>query len=517
MNGTVRLDLQPVGRTLTVERGSSLADVLFAQGVEFPCGGHGRCKGCRVKVLSGVLPVTAEDDRGLSVAELKAGWRLACRARAEGDLAIELGQWEASILSDDSTFDFVPRDGLGVAIDVGTTTLVAQLLDLQTGRVCAVRTALNAQARHGADIMSRIEFALRGGSEELTGMIRNQLGRLIDELRSAASTGDGSGSRPLREIVLVGNTAMHHFFCGLDVEPLSRVPFEPEHPGPARFAASAVGWTLPGEPSVRFLPCLGSFVGSDLLAGLLATRLHEKDELSALIDLGTNGEMVVGHRGRMLCASTAAGPAFEGARISQGMRAVSGAIAEVSIANGRPVCRVLGNVPARGLCGSGLVDAVAAGLTLERIDVSGRLTGTDGTGGGGATSWEVAPGVALRQADIRELQLAKGAIAAGLRLLLEPWGAVPGDLERLYLAGAFGNYINRISAHRIGLLDLPPDRIVPAGNTALLGAKLALFGAGTDDEFSELRRCIRHVALSEDARFLDIFAESMAFPMNNEQ
>ncbi len=512
MNDTVRLDLQPMGRTLSVERGTPLAEVLFAQGVEFPCGGHGRCKGCRVKVLHGILSVKPGDERGLSSAELAAGWRLACQARAEGDLAIELGQWEATILSDDSTFAFVPRDGFGVAIDVGTTTLVAQLLDLQSGKVCAVRTALNAQARRGADIMSRIEFALGGGREELVGMIRNQLGRLIDELWSAMSAGDGISSRPLREIVLVGNTAMHHLFGDLDVEPLSRFPFEPENSGLLRCAASEVGWTLPGDPVVRFLPCLGSFVGSDLLAGVLATRLHQKDELSALVDLGTNGEIVVGHRGRMLCASTAAGPAFEGARISQGMRAVSGAIAGVSAVDGGPVCRVLGHGPARGLCGSGLVDAVAVGLTLGRIDATGRYTAANGGVGGSGTRWELAPGVALSQADIRELQLAKGAIAAGLRLLLEPWGAVPSDLGRVYLAGAFGNYINRASAHRIGLLDLPPDRVVPAGNTALLGAKLALFDPGTDDDFSALRRCIRHVALSENARFLDIFAESMRFP-----
>ena len=150
---------------------------------------------------------------------------------------------------------------------------------------------------------------------------------------------------------------MHHLFCGLSVEPLSGHPFEPEQDGLQIFRAETLGWKFAGHPTVRFLPCLGSFVGSDILAGVLATKLHESDTLVALVDLGTNGEIVVGNRERMLCASTAAGPAFEGARISMGMRAVTGAISEVSIAAGQLRCRVLGNVPPRGICGSGLVDA----------------------------------------------------------------------------------------------------------------------------------------------------------------
>ena len=224
---------------------------------------------------------------------------------------------------------------------------------------------------------------------------------------------------------------------------------------------------MPGNPAVRFLPCLGSFVGSDILAGLLATSLHEHDDLAALIDLGTNGEIVVGNRQRLLCASTAAGPAFEGARISMGMRAATGAISEVHAQDGKLHCHVLGNGAPRGVCGSGLVDAAAAGLDLGWISPKGRLANGE--------SLTLAPPVALTQWDVRELQLAKGAIAAGLRILLEQWGAQAIELAQVYVAGAFGNYINYASARRIGLLDFPAEKIQPAGNTALLGAKLALF------------------------------------------
>ena len=502
MRANVRIELLPSGRELAVEPGTPLQDVLFAQGVEFPCGGRGRCKGCRIKVIEGSLQVTPEEERLLTHAELADGWRLACRGQANENLKIELAQWEAAILADDSVFAFTPQEGLGVAVDLGTTTVVAQLLDLRTGFVLAVRMALNTQAKHGADIMSRIEFAVHGGGQAvLEKLIREQIGKLIVELLAAAKADAGE----LNNIVIVGNTIMHHLFCGLSVEPMSRHPFEPEEDGLQIFETNALGWKVASKPSVRFLPCLGSFVGSDILAGVLATKLHESEALVALIDLGTNGEIVVGNRERMLCASTAAGPAFEGARISMGMRAATGAISEVSLSDGALRCRVLGNVAPRGICGSGLVDAAAAALDLGWIEPSGRLATGSAIG--------LAPLVVLTQRDIRELQLAKGAIAAGLRILVQQWGARLENISRIYLAGAFGNYINRASARRIGLLDFPTEKVVPAGNTALLGAKLGLFSLHQQDgSYAELRRKIQHVPSNEDSQFQEIFAEEMRFP-----
>jgi uncharacterized 2Fe-2S/4Fe-4S cluster protein (DUF4445 family) len=502
MSDLVQIELLPLGTVLRVERGTALQDVLFAHGVEFPCGGRGRCKGCRVKVLEGTLPISAEERLKLTAAELADGWRLACRGRAEGNLKIDLAQWEAAILTDDSTFAFRPRQGLGIAVDLGTTTIVAQLLDLDTAHVLAVRTGLNAQAKCGADIMSRVDTAVaRGSQHTLQTLVRKQIGHLIQELLSAAAV-QGTA---LESVVVVGNTVMHHLFCGISLEPLSHYPFEPVSAGLQVFEAAQVGWELPGNPRVLFLPCLGSFVGSDLLAGLLATKLHEGEQLAALIDLGTNGEIVVGNRERMLCASTAAGPAFEGARISMGMRAATGAISEVHVRDGGLQCHVLGNVEARGICGSGLVDAVAAGLELGWILPKGRLARGE--------SLALAGPVSLNQWDVRELQLAKGAIAAGLRILLEQWGASKDDLAQVFLAGAFGNYINQASARRIGLLDFDGQRVRPSGNTALLGAKLALFGLPEHDgTYPELLAKVKHVPLNEDAQFQEIFVEEMAFP-----
>ena len=502
MKDRVRIQLTPLGVSFEVERGTPLQDSLFGYGVEFPCGGRARCRGCRVKVIEGSLPVSPEEEKILGPSELSAGWRLACRCRAEGDLTLEIAQWETMILADSSEFQFTPGEGLGITVDLGTTTLVGQLLDMKTGHVLAVEMALNAQARHGSDVMSRVQFAVaKGGHKTLEGIIRREIGTMVRRLLDAAKV-DASG---LHDIVLVGNTVMHHIFCGIDLEPLSHFPFEPVRHGLEVFTPAELGWEIGGSPRVRFLPCLGSFVGSDILGGILATELHLSDELKALVDLGTNGEIVIGNKERLLCTSTAAGPAFEGARISMGMRASTGAIARVSVVDGKLDCHVLGNVEPRGICGSGLVDAVAAGLDLGLIRPNGRFA--DGRG-----AWELCPPVAINQTDVRELQLAKGAIAAGFRILLDHWGATREDLRRVYLAGAFGNYISRSSARRIGLLQFPEEKVRPSGNTALLGAKIALFNArGGVEEFEPILRKTEHLCLSADEKFQDTYIEEMTF------
>jgi uncharacterized 2Fe-2S/4Fe-4S cluster protein (DUF4445 family) len=307
--------------------------------------------------------------------------------------------------------------------------------------------------------MTRTEFALQGGAARLAALVREQVGGMIAELCTNP-----------RHVVVVGNTVMHHLFGGLPVEPLSQYPFHPSEGGLHQFDAAALGWPMPGV-TVSVLPCLGGFVGSDLLAGIIATQLHQRNEPVALIDLGTNGEIIVGNKDRILCASTAAGPAFEGACISMGMRAAKGAISTVRLKNQTFECDVLGGGPARGICGSGLVDAVAGGLELGAIQPNGRLNG--------GTLLHLSGEVCIIQRDIRELQLAKGAIAAGLEIVAAQWGVTCGELEAIYLAGAFGNYVSLPSARRIGLLPPTPERVVASGNTALRGAKMALSSAMT--------------------------------------
>jgi uncharacterized 2Fe-2S/4Fe-4S cluster protein (DUF4445 family) len=462
----------------------SLADRLFELGVEFPCGGESACGGCKIRVLSGHVPITAPMRQALSEAELAEGWRLACCSEARESVVVEVDQWSLPVLTDEQSTPLEPREGFGAAIDLGTTTLAAQLVDLATGEVLAVETALNPQARHGADVMSRIQYDLRHPGE-LTAMIRQSLGQMLARL---------AGGRALEEVLIAGNTVMHHLFCGLSVEPLAAVPFLSPEVGERRFSARELGWGT----QVRFLPCLGGFVGSDLLAGMVATRLHEQSATHALFDIGTNGEIVLGSRHGILCASTAAGPAFEGGRISAGTTARTGAIDAVRVRAGAYECHVIGGQAASGICGSGLVDAAACALELGQILPSGRLAG-------GVKTLRLTDSVSLTQGDIRELQLAKGAMAAGLKILA---GAPP---RAIWLAGAFGSYIKEAAARAIGLL--PQDvAIQPVGNSALRGTRMLLLTPTHRDALlARLCALTRHVELAADPAFQDTFADSMAF------
>ena len=461
----------------------TLADRLFEAGVEFPCGGESACGGCKVRVLEGEVPVTLAMRDALSEPEIRDGWRLACCASASGRVVVEVEQWSLPVLTDEARVaplePIEPRAGRGAVIDLGTTTLVVQVVDLASGEVVGVETALNPQARYGADVMSRLQYDLRQPGE-LGRVIRQALGPML-------------GGEPLREVLLAGNTAMHHLFCGLDVEPLTHAPFVSPTLGGYRFADGELAWPGPAE----FLPCLGGFVGSDLLCGIVATRLDEQPRPRALFDIGTNGEVAVGSAQGMVCASTAAGPAFEGGRIGAGMRAGTGAIDSVHVRDGGLHCHVIGGGRARGVCGSGLVDAAACGLELGLIGANGRLTGAD-------KRLPLAGGVSLAQSDIRELQLAKGAMAAGLRML------AGGGVEKLGLAGAFGNYIRQASARTIGLLpeDLPVE---PVGNSALRGARTLLLAPGTRQaRLKKIRAMTRHVELARDPDFQYLFGEMMA-------
>jgi uncharacterized 2Fe-2S/4Fe-4S cluster protein (DUF4445 family) len=487
----VRVQLEPSSAVVEVPRGAALASALPELGVEFPCGGTGLCGACRVRVLEGSLPITEPDRSVFSADELAGGWRLACQAHAETPLVLECGQWRMDILTDNASLSGAGKPGLGIAIDLGTTTIAAQMLDMATGSVLGVETALNPQASFGSDVMSRIHAVLQGA--DLITVARLALCQMIAKLA-------GGREEEIVEVVLVGNTVMHHLFCSLDVESLSHAPFHSPHLGAQSFRPRELGWPLPQACRIRFARCLGGFVGSDILAGILAAGISRGEDLQALVDLGTNGEIVIGNRDGVVCASTAAGPAFEAGSIRMGMRATTGAISRVWLDQAEMRASVIGDVEARGICGSGLVDAVAAGLESGAILSSGRIANR-------TKLFPVKVPVVLYQADIRELQLAKAAIASGFRLLLKRVGANADSLRNIYLAGAFGNYVQAESAISIGLLEAPIERIHASGNTALRGAKILLLSAG-----EPALPKIEHVSLAADPGFQDEFANCIAFP-----
>ena len=479
---------------ISTGEGTPLIDVLHDYGVEFPCGGKGICGKCKVILLKGEISLSDFHRGRLEKLNLDKGWRLACLSVCDSDIELEVGQFNTIIQADETEFDFTPQKGLGVAIDLGTTTLVCQLLDLTNGKILAVETALNPQKKYGSDLISRLESALAGSFNIMTRLIRAKIGEMVDKMMV-------SRSGPIEKIVIVGNTVMQHFFCGLDIKPLSFFPFESENLELKEFTSGDLGWEKGGK-KICFYPSIGSFVGSDILAGIMATGMYEREEYTVLIDLGTNGEIVLGNRDQLLCASTAAGPAFEGAKISMGMLATTGAISSVLSTDDGWQCNVIGNVDPVGICGSGLIDAVALLLEKGHLGEYGEILS-------GEQEISIEGPVGLTQKDIQEFQLAKAAIAAGLHILIRRLSIRPEDIADIYIAGAFGNYINIENLLKTGMLGFNTDRIHKLGNTALIGAKMFLF---TDPSINRsILQITSHINLESEPHFQDIYVDQMRF------
>ncbi len=492
-NHTVRL--VPLDKEFSVREGTPLIDILHEYGVEFPCGGRGRCGKCRIRVLKGEIEADRVHLMKLRELGLGSDWRLSCHSQCHDDLVLEVGQYETLIRADETPFEFIPGKGLGIAFDLGTTTLVGQLLDLETGKILSVEKGLNQQGKLGSDLVTRLESSLGDGGHEARALIRQQVARMVEHLM------EGMG-RALDRMILVGNTVMHHFFCGLDISPLSFFPFESPNTGMIRFSSQQLGWFTRCD-DIRFYPSLGSFVGSDILAGIMATGMYQRNEFSVLVDLGTNGEIVIGNREGLLCASTAAGPAFEGSRISCGMLATTGAIASLRAEGEGWQCRVIGEGQPKGICGSGLIDAVAVLLQQGRIGTFGEIIS-------GEQEVVLKRPVKITQKDLQEFLLAKSAISTGIQLLLDKLGISKGQVDRVYIAGGFGSYLNLENVNRTGMFDFDSDKITPLGNTALMGAKMFLFDKTGAVE--EILQRATHVRLEAEPGFQDLFIEQLMLP-----
>jgi uncharacterized 2Fe-2S/4Fe-4S cluster protein (DUF4445 family) len=495
MSGKYTVRLDPPGKTLKASSGTPVMDLLPEFGVEFPCGGRGTCLNCKVRIMNGEMETTAEYKALLKQKGLGPEWRLACQSFINQNVTLEVFPSCDLILADNTPFTFTPSDGYGIAIDLGTTTLVLQLVDLSTGHVTDAATAVNKQSPYGADIMSRISYALRpAGLTKLSRLIRAQLWQIIQGMIAR------HGNVP-RKIVLVGNTVMYHLFSGTDVGSLSHFPFTPREGAKKFFRATELDWELPYLTEIVFMPVVGGFIGSDVVAGIMATGMDTSDDLIAFIDLGTNGEIAVGNRDRILAASTAAGPAFEGMQISQGMRAVTGAVSSVFHDGNKMGIHVIGNATPRGICGSGLIDAVAVLKAKGKISESGQLLSRQ-------ADIAITRSIKLTQKDIYEFVLAKAAIASGIHILLTLLKKSHRDVKKVFIAGGFGHFISVNHAVEVGLLEFPEEKIVKAGNTALIGAKMLLFGKGNAE--AEILGKTQQIPLESQPEFQDVFIQKMS-------
>jgi uncharacterized 2Fe-2S/4Fe-4S cluster protein (DUF4445 family) len=409
----------------------------------------------------------------------------------------------------------------GVAFDVGTTTLVGTLMNLRTGMAAAVSSTLNGQAPYGADVISRISHAMNGADsiDELKAAVVRTMNGILDDLYR------DSGVSPERtyEAVVVGNVTMLHLLLGIDPTPISMMPFTPTFMDALSVPAGEVGLRIHPAGFIQTLPALGAYVGADIVSGVLATNIAREDKMRVFVDVGTNGEIVIGSSQRTLATAAPAGPAFEGSQIKCGMRATDGAIEGVQLSDRVDLQVIGGDVAPLGLCGSGLVDAVAQLLNVGLLDHSGRMRSAADVPNHpladrlieveGVRAFLLAEGVYLSQRDVRELQFAKGSIATGIKILMNILGVAASDLDEIYLGGSFGSYLNPESAKIIGLVpDVDVDKIIAVGNSAGEGAKIALLSYRERQVAFELPSRIEYVELSGRSDFNDAFVEVLRFP-----
>jgi len=427
--------------------------------------------------------------------------------------------WRARVtVRDREIIHVAPADApwLGLAVDIGTTKIAAYLVDLASGRTIAAAGAMNPQIAYGEDVVARLMYAGKGPDEAaaMQALLADGLNRLAADLCAEV------GARPadIVDAVAVGNTAIHHLFLRLPVQQLAAAPYVPAVRAAVDVKAREVGLKLAPGAYVHLLPNIAGYVGADHVAMLLATGVADATDTVLAIDIGTNTEICLARRGRLTSLSCASGPAFEGAHISFGMRAAAGAIERVRIVDGRVECKTIGDAPPVGLCGSGILDAMAQLRLVGLLDRRGTLAGPGVRMVEGDPAFVIADAAAtgngrpivVTQHDIRELQLAKGAIRCGIETLLQDAGIGPADLDRVIIAGAFGTYIEVESALTIGLLPpTPRERIVQVGNAAGTGARLALISQRQRERAGEIAGRVRYLELARAPRFMRNFAEAM--------
>lgn len=602
-------------RSIACPADANLLDAARLAGVEMDatCGGRGRCRSCRVRVVAGEIPPpTLQDTFQLGHDEVHERFRLACQTKviadctvmamppktesgyqilsgqvdvaADGKLRLDPGivkrvvnaktpQSEHHQTSDvdeilaclpDDVERLLPLEVLrkvpsalrkdkgrltvttfrskvidveagdttahmyGMAFDIGTTSVVGTLMDLATGEQLASVGGLNPQAQFGGDLMSRIAYAQFDEAKLVT--LRAKILTGINDFIREACAASGVRAENIYKIVVVGNTCMHHIFLGVDVTYVGLAPYAPAVRDLLVYPARELPLKAAPNAVVCMLPIVAGFVGADTMACVLATRIYESEEIRALVDIGTNGEVVMGSRGQLFACSAPAGPALEGAQIRHGMRGAIGAIERVEIGDDVE-CRVIGDAPAVGICGSGLIDACAKMIDARVIDATGllrretspplkqplqdRLVTRDSVRQF-VLVWKEGAGrdhdITITQADIRQLQLAKSAIYSGIIMLRDVMQIGDERIEELMLCGGFGNYISIESSVKIRLLPaLPLERIIYMGNAAAIGAQMALLSETERLRAFELAQQIRHVALAARPEFQAIFVEGMNF------
>ena len=488
--------------TLTVRHaGETLLELFQENGImqiPSPCGGNGTCGKCRVQVEG-------------------RGEVLACRTEAEAGMTVCLEEEKASAIAEAGNCHLYPADGsraLAAACDIGTTTVVCHLLDGKTGERLGTVSAPNAQRIYGADVISRIQASKGEGLSRLQGAAAGQINGMLREL--VRKTGR---KEKIDLLAVAGNTVMSHLFAGISPESIGMAPFRPL----SRFGdirqAEKIG--IENCREVYISPAVAGYVGGDITADLLAVQMDTAGKETLLLDIGTNAEMVLGKDGDYVCCAAAAGPAFEGAEITMGMPAAVGAVSHVWMDGSKMRVSVIGGGEPDGICGSGLIDALAVFLKTGLMDETGRLTDEDeveeemaayqGEDENGNCVY-LTEKIRVTQADVRKLQLAKAAVAAGIRILLDEKKMDIGDIGQVILAGGFGSFLDKRSAAAVGLI---PEELlgvtVSVGNAAGEGAVSAAISGQARRDLARIQNEMKYIELSANKKFSEKFMEQMFF------
>ncbi len=507
---TITVKSGKVEQKIRGRKKDTLLESLRANNLFLPavCAGRGVCGKCRVRVLKGEVPATETDLRFFSQQEIEEGYRLACRSYPESDCTILTQDGEAEgfyVEAPEKDAESLLPDtekAYGIAADIGTTTVAMQLVELQTGKTADVYTTVNRQRAYGADVISRIEAAGRGGKEAMTGIIREILQEGIEALSV-------NGTILIRQMVIGGNTTMIHLLMGYFCETLGVYPFRPVNIETIHTTDKELFGKQEKHFDVTVCPGISTFVGGDIVAGLYALDFQKREKVCVLIDLGTNGELAIGNKERILTTSTAAGPAFEGGNILCGMGSVPGAICKVEIREGKAQIRTIGDAKARGICGTGVIDCVyelvgegivdETGLMEEPYFETGFPLSEDGQ-------------IRFCQKDVREFQLAKSAVRAGLETLILRYGISWEEIDKVYVAGGFGHKMDIHKAVGIGLFPaFCEEKVEAVGNTCLQGAVKYLTQKDASEAVERLVEVSEEIGLSGDKNFQEFYMENMYF------
>ncbi|HAM39379.1 MAG TPA: hypothetical protein DCP53_08325 [Elusimicrobia bacterium] len=533
----IKITFQPSGKSVLIPKGISIKDAAKIVDIiiDSPCGGIGKCGKCKVKVIKGTTKPSSFEKKCISNKDIKNGIRLACQTKVSEEMIVTIPDkldvdLKKMLLSEvKSVKSQKYSDKFGVAIDIGTTTIVGILVDLTTNDTISVAAKDNPQYEHGADVISRINYSInnQNGTKKLQNYIVTAINSIIK--RFVKNTGIHSGQ--IRKMTIAGNTTMQHLFMGINPEKLAIAPYKPTVKGLYDSVNSfEIGIDIDKNAEIYIIPNISGWIGGDTLSMIFALGFDKSDKIKLAIDIGTNGEIVLGSKERILVTSTAAGPCFEGVNISCGMRASKGAIESVYFTDEGVYCNVIGNVTAKGLCGSGMIDAMAELLKYKIIDDTGRFRNYK------ELKKELSPvlldsviednkrikflvyknsahNIFITQQDIREFQLAKAAICAGIKLLVNELGITVEDIDEVLLAGTFGNYIDKSNAQKVGLIpSVSLEKVKYVGNAACDGARLALVSQKVRNEMEENIKTIEHINLISQKDFQKTFVGAIYFP-----